>query len=90
MLRIGVNVIGREDEFFGGMLDEVRIYNRALSATDVTELYNYNGCSSSITVLNTNDSGAGSLRQAIADVCAGGAITFDNSLSGQTIRPCQP
>ncbi len=28
-------------ESFHGILDEVRIYNRALSATDVTELYNY-------------------------------------------------
>jgi len=38
-----------------------------------------------ITVQNTNDSGAGSLRQAIADACPGETITFDPSLSGQTI-----
>ena len=31
------------------------------------------------------DSGAGSLRQAIADACADGTITFDASLAGQTI-----
>ena len=42
-------------------------------------------CSSSVVVSNNNDSGAGSLRQAIADVCANGTITFDRSLSGQTI-----
>jgi large repetitive protein len=30
-----------------------------------------------ITVINNNDSGAGSLRQAIADACDGGTITFD-------------
>ena len=38
-----------------------------------------------VAVENVNDSGAGSLRQAIADVCPGGTIEFDPSLSGQTI-----
>ena len=42
-------------------------------------------CASGITVMNTGDSGAGSLRQAIADICPGGTIVFDASLSGQTI-----
>ena len=37
-------------------------------------------------VTNANDSGAGSLRQAIADTAAGGTIIFNNSLSGGTIR----
>jgi hypothetical protein len=36
-------------------------------------------------VLNTNDSGAGSLRQIIADAIPGSAITFAPNLSGQTI-----
>jgi hypothetical protein len=35
-------------------------------------------------VTNTNDSGAGSLRQAIADAASGDKITFSPSLSGQT------
>lgn len=39
-----------------------------------------------ITVENTNDEGDGSLRQAIADSSAEGAILFDPSLSGKTIR----
>lgn len=34
-------------------------------------------CSSTITVTNANDSGAGSLREAIADVCTGGTLTFN-------------
>jgi len=37
------------------------------------------------TVTNTNDSGAGSLRQAIADANDGDTITFSAALSGQTI-----
>ena len=39
-----------------------------------------------LVVMNTNDSGAGSLRQAIADAIPNDTITFDSSLSGQTIR----
>ena len=39
-------------------------------------------CSSSATVANINDSGPGSLRQAILDLCAaGGTISFDPSLT---------
>nr|WP_321485473.1 LamG-like jellyroll fold domain-containing protein [uncultured Draconibacterium sp.] len=30
-------------EIFVGLIDEVRVYNRALSSTDVTALYNYTG-----------------------------------------------
>jgi hypothetical protein len=37
------------------------------------------------TVTTTNDTGAGSLRQAIADASSGETITFTNSLSGQSI-----
>ena len=40
---------------------------------------------STITVTNTNDSGAGSLRQAIASAVSGDTIKFSPSLSGQTI-----
>ncbi|MGE5776244.1 MAG: DNRLRE domain-containing protein [Chloroflexota bacterium] len=38
-----------------------------------------------ITVTNTNDSGPGSLRQAIADICPDGIVNFDPALAGQTI-----
>jgi len=38
-----------------------------------------------ITVTNTNDSGPGSLRQALAVVNDGDAINFDSALNGQTI-----
>ena len=38
-----------------------------------------------LTVTNTNDSGPGSLRQAVADAVSGDVITFDPSLAGETI-----
>ena len=38
-----------------------------------------------LSVLNTNDSGPGSLRQAITDIYPGGTITFDPGLAGRTI-----
>src|SRR5882762_2269047 len=38
-----------------------------------------------ITVTNTNDSGPGSLRQALGDANDGDTIDFDPSLKGQTI-----
>ena len=40
---------------------------------------------STITVSNLNDSGAGSLRQALADAVDGDTINFNSSLNGQTI-----
>jgi hypothetical protein len=40
---------------------------------------------STLTVTNTNDSGAGSLRKAIADATSGDIITFNPSVSGQSI-----
>jgi beta-glucanase (GH16 family) len=42
-------------------------------------------CPDAVTVTSTADSGAGSLRQALADVCAGGTISFAPNLTGATI-----
>src|SRR4029434_670742 len=39
-------------------------------------------CPTTATVTNQNDSGAGSLRQAISDLCVGGTITFSNTTAG--------
>ena len=35
--------IGSDQNFWDGIIDEVRIYNRALSATEIQELYNQSG-----------------------------------------------
>lgn len=40
---------------------------------------------STLTVMNTNDSGAGSLRQAIGNAISGDTVTFHTSLAGQSI-----
>lgn len=42
-------------------------------------------CSETLTVTSTADDGDGSLRQAVADVCWGGTVTFAADLSGATI-----
>ncbi len=42
-------------------------------------------CPAEIVVTSTADSGPGSLRQALADVCRGGVVRFDPALAGQTI-----
>jgi hypothetical protein len=42
-------------------------------------------CLATVTVTNANDSGAGSLRQALADVCSGGMVDFAAGLANQTI-----
>ena len=47
--------------------------------------YEYSCTTTFIAVTNTASSGAGTLRQAIADICDGGLITFDAGLSGSTI-----
>ena len=43
-----------------------------------------------LVVTNTNDSGAGSLRQAVANAGPGDTITFHASLTGQTITLASP
>lgn len=60
---------GTDSRKFTGMLDDVRIYQRALSSSEVAQLYAYESSSNSnqidFLVTSTADSGAGSLRQAI-------------------------
>jgi hypothetical protein len=68
-----------------------RIFNpsicRILSATCLSALclIALSTQAATITVNNTNDSGPGSLRQALADALDGDTIDFNSSLNGQTI-----
>lgn len=68
-------------------LGDVVVVGNGFDGTRVMPLLYHNpaACSTSITVTNTNDSGSGSLRQAIVDVCSGGTVNFGASLAGQTI-----
>lgn len=43
------------------------------------------GCVSQITVTSTGNSGPGTLRQALTNICSGGTINFAANLAGQTI-----
>src|SRR6266571_8497374 len=56
-----------------------------LLATLVSASFCLQASAATITVINTSDSGAGSLRQAISDSSSGDTINFDSSLNGQTI-----
>lgn len=40
---IGSNGVNGGDQYFTGTIDEVRVYDRALSAADIAELYTYSG-----------------------------------------------
>ena len=68
---------------FDGRVDEATIYNRALSSTEILDIFNagaagkISGVQPDNVVTNTNDSGAGSLRNAIA---------FANADPGTTIK----
>ncbi len=44
------------------------------------------GCVPNVTVVNANDSGPGSLRQALVDVCSGGTINFATTVVTQSIE----
>jgi hypothetical protein len=61
------------------------VYNVVASASGAAvvnfALTNEVACSNALTVTSDLDSGAGTLRQAIADVCAGGTITFNGDMT---------
>lgn len=46
---------------------------------------NFYPCTNTVVVANLNDNGAGSLRQAVIDVCPGGTITFAPAVTGTIV-----
>lgn len=93
-----LTLIGNNDDYVPGSIYQSKVAFTAVAGTVYRiAVDGYNGVSGNITlhylvvppaplVLNTNDSGIGSLRQLLVDVPAGSTITFTNTLSGQTIR----
>ncbi|MGI9106685.1 MAG: FG-GAP-like repeat-containing protein, partial [Pyrinomonadaceae bacterium] len=79
---------------FTGQLDEIEIFNRAISQTEIQSIFNADSagkCKAEAAiqlVTNTNDSGAGSLRQAILNANAATgvqSINFNLPSGTQTI-----
>jgi parallel beta-helix repeat protein len=69
-----IGAIGQIDQLFAGAIDEVSIYNRALSAADIAAIFDAGSagkCRGAVfLVTTTQESGPGSLRQAILDANA--------------------
>ncbi len=68
----------------GELVDNTAYVQNAAQAGQASAAFSVE-CGPAITVQNTHDSGAGSLRQAILGTCPGGAIGFAPALAGQTI-----
>ncbi len=53
LLNIGGSGSGNANQFFDGKLDDIGIWNRALTQQEITDLYNGNICYQTITVTDT-------------------------------------
>jgi uncharacterized protein (TIGR02145 family) len=65
------NQYGQFGEFFNGILDDIAIYNRALSQSEITQLYNANSCIANITTPDTS-------------ICRGSSITLNAAAVNST------
>jgi uncharacterized repeat protein (TIGR01451 family) len=70
---------------YGDVVTNTGAFSGTRQTGEADAVFTTQACGSTITVQNANDSGAGSLRAAVADVCAGGTVDFATGLSGQTI-----
>ncbi|MBP9854841.1 MAG: LamG domain-containing protein [Candidatus Omnitrophica bacterium] len=73
--------------YFGGILDEARVYSRALSAADVAALYAYSGGAGSVTVTGTvyideGTTNIGANKTVALSINGGGAAGTDDTDAG--------
>ncbi|HEV7894110.1 MAG TPA: choice-of-anchor Q domain-containing protein [Pyrinomonadaceae bacterium] len=85
-LGIGAKVfdVNSPNGFFKGQIDEAEVFNRALSQAEIQSIFlaGTSGKCRPAAVTNTNDGGAGSLRQAIASASGDGIINFAPGVTG--------
>ncbi|MBM2817917.1 MAG: apu 3 [Parcubacteria group bacterium] len=55
---------GATSELMNGLIDDIRIYSRPLSASDITELYNYTGSGASSSSSSVSQSSSSSIKSA--------------------------
>jgi hypothetical protein len=79
---------------WNGVIDEVRLYNRALSATEVTTIYGYNGAASNLPVVSlTSPAANGTISSTVsvaATATAAGTATIASlqfQLDGSNLGP---
>jgi hypothetical protein len=87
-VRIGADVDTGGLYPFDGQIDEVELFNRALSASEIAGIYNAGSagnCRIQQLVTSGADSGAGTLRQAVLDAVDGDTIAFAPGLSTITL-----
>lgn len=76
---IGASLSGSA-QYFNGNIDDIRIYNRALSESEIQQLYHYQGCQPSIDIkLNSNNRVTGD--RVVINAHIKGPSSFDSSCS---------
>jgi len=87
----GFGSVYNNGQNFNGSLDDIRIYSRALSASEITDLYNYTGGSIvsppsstyTLTLNNTNTSG-GTVTSSPVGINCGSSCSVSNISGGST------
>ncbi|MBP9817867.1 LamG domain-containing protein [Candidatus Shapirobacteria bacterium] len=65
-----------QSEYYDGIMDDVRLYNRALGATEVSLLYNYNPSGGSYDAIGTGQTGITTTLSSVADASGNVHLAF--------------